>query len=164
MRIRHLKVRNKIKERSGFTLLEMILVVALISVLFTMVSFLIPFWYKAYIKTVNVNYARQISNSVMGAVEEQIRFANKVEIIDDASVQRLTGKGSFGVFYIPMKESTNLIDGLVYDEKFFISNDISLKFSLGPDNEYCTITVTVLHEEEKVLEKTRTVMLSGENG
>lgn len=163
MKLHRNRIRNKLIDKSGFTLLEMIIVIALLSVFFTMVSFIIPFWYKAYTKTVNQNYARQIASSAMGAIEEQIRFANQVQVIQDGTTQRLTGKNAFGTFYIPMKDSTNLIDGLVYDEDFFMNNDITLSFTKSPGEDFCTVTVQVLREGEKVLSKTRTVMLSGEN-
>ena len=63
-----------------------------------------------------------------------------------------------------MEGTTNQIEGLVYDEKFFMNNDIELKFDMGPDKKYCTVTVTITRDGSEVLTKSRAVMLSGENG
>lgn len=152
------------KSEAGFTLLEMVIVMALVSIFFTATASLVPFWYRAYEKTININYARQIANNAMGAVEQQIRFGNDLEVLQmEDSVERITGTGPNGRFYIPMKESTNLIEGLVYDKDFFKRNDITLSFSINPQQTHCTVNIKVWNRGEKILEKSRAVPLAGEN-
>lgn len=162
------KWKARLLERSGFTLLEMVLATALVSIFFTMAAMLLPTWYRAYTQAVELNHARQISDSVLGSVEQQLRFANQVEVETDAAgVERISGKAGGSRFHIPMEDSTNLIDGLVYDEDFFMNHDIELSFSLGETKEYCTVKVTVTRKEgagtKQVLTRERAVSLSGEN-
>lgn len=158
------KIKEKIRQNAGFTLLEMILATALIGLFFTMAAMTVPVWYKVYAKSVNINYARQIAGSVMGAVEYQIRFANDIELEKGSDgVERLKGKYNMGKFSIPMEGTDNLIDGLVYDDDFFIHNDIKISFDLDDNKKVCTVTVEVLRDEETVLIKSRGVMLVGRN-
>ena len=91
------RIKEKLKTTSGFTLLEMIITAALISVFFAMTAAVIPLWHKSYTKAINTNYARQIAGSVMGTIEQQIRFSNDVKIVDAAGTEadsgnRITGK------------------------------------------------------------------------
>lgn len=164
------KKRCTLKSEKGFTLIEMVIATALVSIFFTMVAFIVPVWYKAYGRILNVNYARQIANSTIGGIEEQIRFANQIEVVtEEDGVQRITGTIDGHQFYIPMKgtgtgeENPPLIDGLVYDEDFFMNNDMKLSFELSADKKYCTVTVEISRDGEKVLEKVRAVSLVGEN-
>lgn len=168
--VRKLYLKRTLKNKKGFTLLEVVLATALVSILFTMAAFVIPTWYKAYAQTVRLNYARQIADSVIGTIEEQVRFANKIEVIEPSGedpVQRLTGTNGSSRFHIPMEESTNLIDGLVYDEDYFMNHNIELSFALSTDKSYCMVSVAVTEEKgtgkQTVLTKTRAVVLSGEN-
>ena len=160
-------ISRKLRERRGFTLLEVILATAMVSIFFAMAAMIIPTWYKAYTKTTQLNHARQIADSVMGAVEGQVRFANQVEVLaptESDPVQRLTGLSGSHRFQIPMQGSTGYIDGLVYDEDFFLNHELALSFSLSPDHSYCDVTVEILAEDgSRVLQKQRAVMLSGEN-
>ncbi|MGN0142422.1 MAG: type II secretion system protein [Roseburia sp.] len=176
------RLAARLKDKRGFTLIEMVLVTAIIGIFFTMAAFIIPTWYRAYQDTLRLNYARQIADSVLGAVEEQIRFADELEIVTGAedNVKRITGKRDGGRFYAPMEGSgwqgdpmtsvtgsTPLIDGLVYDEDFFMDNSIRLDFELGvnpSDPKWCRVTVQVVSGDgtEVILTKERTVLLFGE--
>lgn len=165
-----LNLYNKIKKiyfsQKGFTLLEMILAVAIISIFFSTVALIVPSWYKSYESAININYARQIANSVVNIVEQQLLFADDVEIIEPNGAnetQRITGKNKAGKFTIPIENTTNKIDGLVYDDKFFIRNDIEVSFEMDENKTYCSITVKVIRDTETVLIKERTVMLVGKN-
>jgi prepilin-type N-terminal cleavage/methylation domain-containing protein len=60
-----------LRDERGFTLLEMVLVMALIGIFFTMVAFLVPVWYETYQNSMKLNYARQIADSVLGAVKNR---------------------------------------------------------------------------------------------
>lgn len=150
--------------RAGFTLIEMILATLLVSIFFTMTAFLVPAWYASYNKLVNLNYARQIAVSVMGTIEGRIIYANDLEVVTGTDgVRRLKGNLD-GEFMIPMEGETNLIEGLVYDDQFYMKNDISLEFDLDNDNRTCKVTVTVFkrgNSSETVLEKSRTIALVG---
>lgn len=164
---------EKLKSEKGFTLLEMVLAAVLVTIFFSMVAALTPLWYKMYTKTIELNHARQIADSVMGTIEDKLRFANGVKIDDTepdaAAVKRITGKSNGSKFFIPMKNTTNKIDGLVYDDAYFMNHDISLDFS--PDNDAsptsCVVTITITKDtgegKQTVLTKTRTVGLYGEN-
>jgi prepilin-type N-terminal cleavage/methylation domain-containing protein len=186
--------KNRKQNNKGFTLLEMVLVMAIIAVFFTMVAFLVPVWYKNYEDSMRLNYARQIADAVLGAVEEQIRFADDLTIVysapdDDSYVERITGKAKGVRFYTPMEGTgwvgdaltstvkdtkkyadgmAPLIDGLVYDEDFFMENSIRLSFQLKPEGglpKRCEVTVQVVSEDgtKLVLQKKRTVLLFGKN-
>lgn len=160
-------IKKIIHSNKGFTLLEMVIVVGLVTVMFTTIALVIPTWYQAYIKSININYARQISTSVVGAIEQTVRFANKVDIIEPTEedpVQRLVGKNGTIRFSIPMEDTQNQIDGLVYDEDYFMKNDMKLSFELADDKSYCMIHVLISRDGKKVLEKSRAVSLVGENG
>lgn len=161
-------IKQHISNKKGFTLIEVVLVTALVSIMFAMVVAVIPTWYRAYNKTLRLNHARQMADSVIGTIEETTRFANDVTVeIDADSVQRLRGKNDEGSFAIPMEGSTNLIDGLVYDEKFYMNHDMELSFDLSADKSYCIVTVTITEDvggtTEQTLQKERAIMLSGEN-
>lgn len=161
-------IKQHISNKKGFTLIEVVLVTALVSIMFAMVVAVIPTWYRAYNKTLRLNHARQMADSVIGTIEETTRFANDVTVeIDADSVQRLRGKNDEGSFAIPMEGSTNLIDGLVYDEKFYMNHDMELSFDLSADKSYCIVTVTITKDvggtTEQTLQKERAIMLSGEN-
>lgn len=161
-------IKQHIASKKGFTLIEVVLVTALISIMFAMVVAVIPTWYRAYNKTLRLNHARQMADSVVGTIEETIRFANDVTVdINADSVQRLRGKNEDGSFAIPMEGSTDLIDGLVYDEKFYMNHDMELAFDLSADKSYCIVTVTITEDvggtTEQTLQKRRAIMLSGEN-
>lgn len=161
-------IKQHISNKKGFTLIEVVLVTALVSIMFAMVVAVIPTWYRAYNKTLRLNHARQMADSVIGTIEETTRFANDVTVeIDADSVQRLRGKNDEGSFAIPMEGSTNLIDGLVYDEKFYMNHDMELTFDLSADKSYCIVTVTITEDvggtTEQTLQKERAIMLSGEN-
>lgn len=160
--------KKRIREKDGFTMLEMVLATALVSIFFAMVAMLLPVWYKAYTQAIELNHARQVTDSVIGAIEEQIKFANQMEIVtEEDGIERLTGKGESSRFHIPMEESSNLIDGLVYDEKFFMNHDIELSFSMDETKKFCRVKVTVTRgsgaEKQPVLTRERAVTLSGEN-
>lgn len=161
-------IKQHIRSKSGFTLIEVVLVTALISVMFAMIVAVIPTWYRAYNKTLRLNHARQMADSVIGTIEQTTRFANDITIDTDAdAVQRLRGSNEDGTFAIPMEGSTNLVDGLVYDEKFYMNHDMELTFDLSADKSYCIVTVTFTEDmggtKEQTLQKTRAIMLSGEN-
>lgn len=160
--------KQRISSKKGFTLIEVVLVTALVSIMFATVVAVIPTWYRAYNKTLRLNHARQMADSVIGSIEENVRFANDVTVeIDADSVQRLRGKNDEGAFAIPMEGSTNLIDGLVYDEKFYMNHDMELSFDMSADKSYCIVTVTITEDvggtKEQTLQKKRAVILSGEN-
>jgi hypothetical protein len=104
-------------------------------------------------------------------------------------VERITGKTAGVRFYTPMEGTgwvgdpltstvkdtktytqgmAPLIDGLVYDEDFFMDNSIRLKFKLEPEGacpKRCEITVQVVSKDgtELILQKKRTVLLYGKN-
>lgn len=161
------KAAGLLTDRKGFTLIEVMLATAMVSIFFTMAALIVPTWYRAYARSVQINYARQIADSLMGTIEGQIRFANKLEVIaptEADSVERLTGVTGSSRFYIPMKESTNLIDGLVYDEDYFLNHDVRLSFELAADKSSCEVTVEIVEQNgETLLKRTRAVLLSGEN-
>lgn len=160
------KIVEILKNKKGFTLLEMAVAAAVVTLFFTMVAALMPVWYQAYIKSINLNYCRQISGSVMGAVEQQLRFAGDIAIIEagpSEPVQRITGKNGNIRFSIPMEGTTDKIDGLVYDSDFFMNNEMALSFELNAEGEYCTVTITISRDGKKVLGKTRAVLLAGNN-
>lgn len=165
-RFRKNKIAEILKNKRGFTLLEMAVAAAVVTLFFTMAAFLMPVWYQAYIKSINLNYCRQISGSVMGAIEQQLRFAGDIAVIEAGpteSVQRITGKNGNIRFSIPMEGTTDKIDGLVYDSDFFMNNEMALSFELDSGGSYCTVIITINRDGKKVLEKTRAVLLTGNN-
>lgn len=178
--------KGKLSEKKGYTLLEVILVTALVGIFFTMAAGIVPTWYRAYMKTMELNHARQIADSIIGAIEENVRFANNVTVVpataDESGVERLCGKdGKGGSFCIPRKKDENedetgtgivntgknQIDGLAYDEKYFMKHDVQLAFVLAENKKNCKVTVTVTKKENgaerTVLTKERTIALYGEN-
>lgn len=168
------RIKEKITCKKGFTLIEMIIATALVGMMFTMVAAIVPTWYKAYHTSMELNHARQIADSIMGTIEEKLRFANEVKIPDGSSTSTyITGRSGSSSFQIPMEplegESGEhfRIDGLVYDEDYLMGNKVELQFTKVTDAAGQTaykVTVKLTEEDgTPVLSKTRTVGLYGKN-
>lgn len=176
------KIRQKTGSREGFTLIEMIIATALVGIIFTMVAAIVPTWYKAYHKTMELNHARQIADSIMGTIEETLRFANELDVPDNPYVPGnppdwndtntcITGHNGSSKFRIPMEpldgESGEhfRIDGLVYDDNYLMGKKVELEFAEIFDatgKKACEVTVKLTEEDgTTVLTKKRTVGLYG---
>ena len=173
-------IRQRLKSRRGFTMIEMIITTALVSIFFAAVALIVPSWYKAYTSMSELNHARQIADSVMEAVEWQIRFADTVEYVPvsaDNPVEYLKGTSGGSSFCIPLWEDSNMptnniessvmIDGLAYDADYFMNHELRLSFSDPAGMDYCTVRVEILRTQgdtaETILTKERSIELTTKN-
>lgn len=170
------RVKQRLKSRRGFTLIEMIITTALVSIFFAAVAMIVPSWYKAYTSMSELNHARQIADNVMEAVEWQIRFADEVRY-EAAPVDHLEGRNGSGSFCIPMWEEGDMpvdgiensvmIDGLAYDADYFMNHELKLSFSDPAGTDYCTVTVEILRKQgdtvETIFTKERSIELTTKN-
>lgn len=175
------RIRQRLKSSRGFTMLEMIITTALVSIIFAAVAMIVPSWYKAYITMSELNHARQIADSVMEAVEWQIRFADEVEYVPvsaDDPIERLkVENGGNSITYIPLLNEGNMpadniespvrIDGLAYDADYFMNHELHLSFSDPAGMDYCTVKVEILRTQgdtvETILTKERSIELTTKN-
>lgn len=174
------RISRRLKSRQGFTLIEMIITTALVSIFFAAVAMIVPSWYKAYDSMSELNHARQIADSVIEAVEWQIRFADELTYVPatgDGTVEYLEGKRGGTSFYVPMQqdgsmptnniEGSVMIDGLAYDADYFMNHELRLSFSNPEGMDYCTVTVEILRKQgdtvETVLTKERSIELTTKN-
>lgn len=176
---------SKLKESKGFTMLEMILTVALVAIFFTVVAMVLPSLIRSYNSIVSVNYANQIADNIITAVEEQLTYASDVTV--DSS-----GKISYGYPYkeyiekggnqgfviktqtkeIKLGDSNGdvpIIPGFVYDKKYYMDKKVEIIAKTVPLNSdaektkhVCILTVNVSDNSDNlILEKTRNIRLYG---
>lgn len=158
------KAASVLRDRKGFTLIEMVTATALVAIFFTMAASVLPSWVTSYRHMVELSYARQISGSVFNAIEDQILFADEVrESVTVAGA--IEGRNRNGSFVIPEKsaDGTLLIEGLVYDREFYRGMKMKLVCTVE-NGKYCSVILTLLNEDGvKLVENTRIIKLAGKS-
>lgn len=167
------RIRNLLKKSSGFTMLEMIITLVLVSIFFTGVVTILPVLTKSYNKIISLNYARQIATSVSEAVNEQLRYADDVVLDGDKSIKyKYNGKSSESE--IALKTRNGAIPGLVYNtvynqdykSNYYMDKDMELAAEMNDSSDgkkVIKITINIFNRDgtEPIFTKVRVVRLYG---
>lgn len=160
------RILHKFRCKKGFTLIEMVMATALVAIFFTMAAAVLPAWFHNYKTIINLSYARQISNSIVAAVESQMMFAEGVDLLNGTDNTTIIGKKGATTIKIPERRpdgTIEKIEGLVYDDHFFRGLDVDMQFTVDKGN-YCNMVITVKDADgSKILEKTRSIKLAGKS-
>lgn len=176
------KILSRFKNCQGFTMIEMILTVALTAIFFTVVALVLPQWIKSYQSFIRVSYANQIADNIIEAVKEQITYSSNVSTEDTPGqltynyLEKIYNEGIVGES--PQARSISLggaggvlIPGFVYDPKYYMDNNVTLLAQVEDikgdyPGRICNLDITI---EDKttgntILTKTRSIRLYGAVG
>lgn len=170
------KLCRKGKSTKGFTMIEMIITVAVTAIFFAGVVAILPSVLKSYHAVISMNAARQIAESVSNAISEQITYASGVEVKSEGVLEYIYYvkgiKGADGTAdqdprnerrKIELKDDIEKIPGMVYDKAYFRDNKVNLKNASITGN-VCTLTVEVVPDQgASKIEKTISIRLYGKN-
>jgi prepilin-type N-terminal cleavage/methylation domain-containing protein len=126
--------------KKGFTLIELIIAIALMAMVSAFVAGFMTPMYKTYISQQTFNYVNNQCNTAVTSIVEQIKYADSLAI----------GKDSDANLDQSIKQSTNVIDydgHTKFDENFFEKSNITLEFEKVADR---TLLVTVKATGENV--------------
>lgn len=161
MRIRN---RQNIKSslKRGFTLVEMVISVAIVGILFTGVAALMPVVSQAYVQDIEKSYSKLIAENIVQAVRDDILYAQKITNVNEG--KNLTYVNATGEHTIDSTLSATEmieIDGLVYDEKYYNGKTADVVFSFDNATKICTITVTISRAGKEMYKTTRNIHVIG---
>lgn len=170
------EIMSKLKNCQGFTMIEMILTVALTAIFFTVVALALPQWIKSYQSFVRVSYANQIADNIIEAVKEQITYSSNVKTEDPPKqlsysyFNKQSQKSEPRTISLDeevWKADGVIIPGFVYDTKYYMDNDVQLTAVIEPltdsSKRVCNLTVEIKSKatHEIILTKKRSIRLYG---
>lgn len=152
------RLGNHLKNKKGFTLMEMIIAMAVSTVLMLGIAFVLPSFVKMQAASIELSYAKLISDGIEEALENELAFSRDVSVSEDK--ETLTYTGAYGKKTINGSSNPVTIEGLSYDARYYMNKQVNIDFSLSEDGQLCSADITVSNESGKLLyQSVRTIRL-----
>ncbi|WP_288233796.1 MULTISPECIES: PulJ/GspJ family protein [Anaerotruncus] len=133
------RLRALLRKKRGFTLIEMIVAMTVSALLMAGIAALLPSFVKIHAHSIDLSYAKKISNSIEEALGNELSFASRVSVSADGAV--LTYTGRHGEKTVDGDTDPPVVEGLAYDPGYYMGQQVTLRFSL--DGEVCTVSIAV---------------------
>lgn|GEM_PF-4236356 len=156
--------KRLLHSKKGFTLLELVIAMTVSTVLMLGVAGIMPSLMRTHARSIDHLYARAIANSVEEALQNELSFATDISVTDGGA--RLTYTGDYGQKTIDGQADPPVIEGLAYDQKYYMGKTVTIAFSYAAD--VVTADVTVTGQQGNLLEESRRLIRvyskSGQSG
>lgn len=147
-----------LRRHGGFTLIEMVVAMAVSTILTLGIAAALPSFIKLHTRSIDVQYAGIICDSIGEALKNELAFAAKVEVRDGGST--LVYLGSYGEKTVDGNGAPPLIEGLAYDPRYYLNHQVALRFDLN--GEVCTVSIEVGNQNGEPLKNAeRAIRLYG---
>ena len=133
------RLRALLRKERGFTLIEMIVAMTVSAMLMAGIAALLPSFVKIHAHSIDLSYAKKISNSIEEALGNELSFASRVSVSADGAI--LTYTGRHGEKTVDGNADPPVVEGLAYDPGYYMGQQVTLRFSL--DGEVCTVSIAV---------------------
>lgn len=155
--------KKKNLANKGFTLIEMVIAVAIVSMLFGSIVVIFPQWLSQYVMLRDTAEATEVMDVVAAGIKDELQFS-KDRLWNDEGIYYVRGNRSVQIPLNPSDcnitydnqvmtiEGRPEIFGSIFDESFYSGNIIKLTLqNNGEESKYMNANIEIYSEQGELL-------------